>query len=74
MRRSFINSHISPKNLFILLLVFSSTACSTVHYETGRSCEKLSTDEKALADTLLAYGLDHEALYTLMDTLNRSAA
>lgn len=69
MRRFFMISPVSPKNLFVLLLVFLSAACSTVRYETGRSYKKLSADEKTLADTLLAYGLDHEALYTLMDTL-----
>lgn len=60
---------ISSKSLFVLILIFLCAACSTVRYETGRSYKKLSTDEKVLADTLLAYGLDHEALYTLMDTL-----
>jgi len=59
----------TPKNLFIFFIILLFTACSTVRYETGRSYRKLSTDEKAIADTLLAYGLDHEALYTLMDTL-----
>ncbi|MCD8539863.1 MAG: hypothetical protein LRY55_08925 [Leadbetterella sp.] len=40
-----------------------------MRYETGRSYKKLTRNEKSIADSLLAYGLDHEALFTLMDTL-----
>ncbi len=61
--------HCSFKNLFILIMLSLLTGCSMARYETRRSYKKLSPDERAVADSLLAYGLDHEALYTLMDTL-----
>lgn len=46
-------------------LIFLITSCSPA----VRNYKKLDTKHKKLADSLLLYALDHEALYTLLDTL-----
>lgn len=37
--------------------------------QVSRPLAKLQNDDRALADSLLAYALDHEAIYTLLDTI-----
>lgn len=50
--------------LFLLML---AAGCSI--HTASRGYRKLSDNEKKMADSLILYGLDHEALYTLLDTL-----
>jgi len=55
------------KKLLLLTFVVSLfTACSSSRNVHHRS---VSDYDKALADSILAYALDHEALFTLADTL-----
>lgn len=55
------------KKLFILAIIVSLfTACSSSRQLHNNG---LSDYDKALADSILAYALDHEALFTLADTL-----
>lgn len=53
------------QKLFASIALLCLLSCSTAkrHYNS------LANSDKALADSLLAFALDHEALYTLVDTL-----
>ena len=51
--------------LFYSILFFLFSSCST----TNRISQFKTNNNDQLADSLLAYALDHEALYTLADTL-----
>lgn len=55
--------------LFIMLFSISQTACNTPKHLIGKAYKKMNTTEKQLADSMIAYALDHEAIYTLLDTL-----
>ena len=55
------------KNLVILFVFFAIASC-TVQQSLQKSIVKEDFD-KSLADSVLAYALDHEALFTLADTL-----
>lgn len=52
----------------LLYLAVAFASCSTSH-QIRKSYNRFSSDEKAKADSMLAWALDHEALYTLCDTL-----
>ncbi|WP_126973408.1 hypothetical protein [Gynurincola endophyticus] len=45
------------------------TACVTPKQQLKKSYSRLSKEERVLADSVILYALDHEALYTLADTL-----
>jgi hypothetical protein len=49
----------------LMIVILWVTACSPAL----RGYKKLDAAHKTLADSLLLYALDHEALYTLLDTL-----
>ena len=51
------------------VIIFFATSCNTIKYAAKKNYKQLTSTEKALADSMLAYALDHEALYTLLDTL-----
>lgn len=53
----------------MLPLVLLQTACNTPKYLIGRAYRKMNTEEKQVADSIIRYALDHEAIYTLLDTL-----
>lgn len=55
--------------LFVILFSITQTACNTPRHLIGKAYKKMNTSEKQLADSIIAYALDHEALYTLADTL-----
>jgi hypothetical protein len=55
------------KYVVIILVNLSMTACTT-NKQLTRQIRK-ATFNTALADSILAYALDHEALFTLADTL-----
>lgn len=55
--------------LWLLLLISLLFACRSPKNMVSTAYKKMSAVEKQTADSLLAYGLDHEALYTLLDTL-----
>lgn len=61
------------KLIFPLLLVFTFSCASTRDLGQGVNdfwnLSSLTTEERKMANELLAYGLEHEALYTLLDTL-----
>jgi len=52
--------------LSLLTIVSVLTACSI---SRGQQHRQLTDSDRALADSILAYALEHEALYTLADTL-----
>lgn len=52
-----------------LLIVYFLTGCITPKQELKKSYSRLTKEEKILADSVILYALDHEALYTLADTL-----
>lgn len=52
----------------ISLLIVLSNACSPIA-AVKKNYRQLSAAEKAMVDSVLLYALDHEALYTLADTL-----
>jgi hypothetical protein len=55
--------------LFLSIVSFTVfVSCSSLH-QTNRNYKKMSLEEKALIDSIFAKALDHEALYTLLDTL-----
>jgi len=45
------------------------TACNVTSRGIGKAYRQMNAAEKKLADSILLYSLDHEALYTLCDTL-----
>jgi len=53
----------------IAVNIFFVASCNTVKYTAKKNYRLLSPTERAMADSLLAYALDHEALYTLLDTI-----
>ncbi len=56
--------------IFLLMIVSAFlNGCNTEHYALKKSYNKLTPEKKVLADSILLYALDHEALYTLADTL-----
>ena len=59
------------RTLVLLIILFSIliTACNTPKYLIGKAYKKMTTNERQLADSIISYALDHEALYTLLDTL-----
>lgn len=59
----------SHKWLTLFLLTGLIYACRSPKSRVSSAYKKMSVVEKQTADSLLAYGLDHEALYTLLDTL-----
>lgn len=68
--------HNSIKNILrqmiagsILAACMLTTACRSPYHLLAKSYKQLQTDEKRIADTLLTTAFDHEALYTLADTL-----
>lgn len=67
MKESSPHKTFSRLGLFLLLSLL--LGCSSPKSTISRSYKKMSAAEKQTADSLLAYGLDHEALYTLIDTL-----
>ncbi len=52
------------RKLLTLLVITGMVSCSTT-----RNITVIPESDRALADTLLAYALDHEAVYSLLDTL-----
>ena len=50
------------------LLIVMSNACSPIAV-VKKNYRQLSAAEKAMVDSVLLYAMDHEALYTLADTL-----
>lgn len=55
------------KYLFLICLSFSFVTCKTSKQSFNYNAVKVQNNP--LADSVLAYALDHEALYTLTDTL-----
>jgi hypothetical protein len=53
----------------VILLSIAVTACNTPYRTLVKSYKQLSHEEQAIADSLFTTALDHEALYTLCDTL-----
>lgn len=67
-----INRHrITLIHCVIFLLIALSMLCAscTISKRHIRTYKYLSKEERKNADSLLSYALDHEALYTLLDTL-----
>lgn len=62
-------SHKTFSRLGLFLLISLLPACRSPKSTVSKAYKKMSTVQKQTADSLLAYGLDHEALYTLLDTL-----
>lgn len=58
-----------PVAAFVILLVIILPGCGAGKTTFQKSYRRLDQAEKLLADSLLKYALDHEALYTLCDTL-----
>jgi hypothetical protein len=58
-----VAKHLSMGIIVLMLVSNSFYSCRTQKFY------KLTSTEKSLADSVLAYALDHEALYTLLDTL-----
>ena len=56
------------RNIFVGI-IFLTVSCNTVKYTVKKNYRQLSSAEKALVDSMLSYALDHEALYTLLDTI-----
>ncbi|HMO31723.1 MAG TPA: hypothetical protein PKE07_01875 [Lacibacter sp.] len=54
---------------WILAACIVTTACKSPYHSLVKSYKQLNTDERRIADTLLTSAFDHEALYTLADTL-----
>lgn len=52
------------KYLFFIVMGITVASC-----QVSRPLVKLQHDDRCLADSMLAYALDHEAVYTLLDTL-----
>lgn len=50
-------------------LLFSLTIVMMAACQVTRPLAKLQADHRSLADSMLAYALDHEAIYTLLDTI-----
>lgn len=60
------------KGLVILLVIsfgILQTSCNTPKHNISRVYRKMNITERQMADSIIAYALDHEALYTLCDTL-----
>lgn len=55
--------------LVICLSGIFQTSCNSPRQAVRKAYRQMSTAEKQLADSLLSYALDHEAIYTLLDTL-----
>lgn len=55
--------------LFVMLFSITQTACNTPKHLIGKAYKEMNTSEKQLADSIIAYALDHEAIFTLIDTL-----
>lgn len=53
----------------IILIASVAFACNMPKRAINKSYRALSLEQQVLADSLLLYGLNHEALYTLTDTL-----
>lgn len=53
------------KKIFFFLLVVLIGSCTA----SKHAARQLNDMDRQLADSMLAYGLDHEAIYTLLDTL-----
>ena len=56
------------KLFFSIVLCTFFISCSSLH-QTNSNYKKMSFEEKNLIDSIFAKALDHEALYTLLDTL-----
>lgn len=53
----------------VITFVIFQTSCNTPKHNISRAYKKMDAKEKQLADSIIAYALDHEALYTLGDTI-----
>lgn len=58
-------------NLIAVILVLSVISCNSTKEVTRQSFEsiELNDSEQSLVDSILQYGLDHEALYTLLSDI-----
>lgn len=58
-------------NLIAVILVLSVISCNSTKEITRQSDEniELNDSEQSLVDSILQYGLDHEALYTLLSDI-----
>lgn len=50
-------------------LLFIAIGITVASCQVSRPLVKLPNDDRSLADSMLAYALDHEAVYTLLDTI-----
>jgi hypothetical protein len=60
------------KYLILLIttqIILFETSCNTSKYNTVSAYNKMTIEEKTIVDSIIHYGLNHEALYTLCDTL-----
>jgi len=56
-------------SVFAVTVFFTIASCNTTKHSINKAFRSMSKTEKNLADSILLTALDHEALYTLIDTL-----
>lgn len=56
-------------HLSVMLLSICIASCTAGKFPFARAYKAMNTAEKAITDSILLHALDHEALYTLCDTL-----
>jgi hypothetical protein len=55
--------------LFVATIIFTIAACNTTNHSFNKAFRSMTNAEKVIADSLILNALDHEAIYTLIDTL-----
>jgi hypothetical protein len=55
--------------LFVATIIFTIVACNTTNHSFNKAFRSMTNAEKVIADSLILNALDHEAIYTLIDTL-----
>ena len=63
------HSLVNPIIFLAMLLTIFIGACNIPKNLIGKAYKNMSPIEKKMADSIIAFALDHEAIYTLMDTL-----
>ncbi len=56
-------------SVFAITVFFTIASCNTTKHSINKAFRGMNKTERNLADSILLNALDHEALYTLMDTL-----
>lgn len=55
--------------LALALISSLAASCNSPKHLIGRAYRQMNEQEKAMSDSMLLYALDHEAIYSLVDTL-----